>query len=93
MDELEHSQWLGQLQRVRSCSSKSGTTALFLSLFGGFVGLDMFYLDRMWLGALKLFTLGGYGVWWLIDVIRICCGTMRDSDGGVVRRPFSRPLT
>ncbi|HEY0797420.1 MAG TPA: TM2 domain-containing protein [Acidisarcina sp.] len=74
---------------VRGRSGKSGTAALFLSLFGGFLGLDMFYLDRMWLGILKLVTVGGYGVWWLVDVIRLCRGRMRDGDGGMVERPFT----
>ena len=89
MDEQEHTQWLGKLQTVRGGSEKSGTTAFFLSLCGGFLGLDMFYLGRIWLGLLKLVTFGGYGLWWLVDVIRLCCGTMRDGYGGRVPRPFT----
>ncbi len=89
MDEQEHARWLSNLQAVRGGSDKSGTAVFFLSLCGGFLGLDLFYLGKIGLGILKLLTFGGYGLWWLIDVVRICCGTMRDGNGGLVPRPFT----
>jgi TM2 domain-containing membrane protein YozV len=50
---------------------KSQTVAYFLSLFFGMFGADLFYLGFAGVGFLKLFTLGGCGLWWAVDVIRI----------------------
>jgi membrane protein implicated in regulation of membrane protease activity len=46
-------------------------TAYLLSLFFGYTGADLFYLGFPILGAAKLATLGGLGLWWVIDIIRI----------------------
>lgn len=50
---------------------KSQRTAYALSLFGGCLGLDLFYLEYYFAGALKLLSFGGLGVWWLLDVMRV----------------------
>lgn len=50
---------------------KSQAVAFTLSLFFGFLGFDQFYLGFPAKGVLKLITLGGCGVWWLIDCIRV----------------------
>ncbi len=45
--------------------------ALLMSVFFGTLGVDRFILGHIGLGLLKLITFGGFGVWWLIDVILI----------------------
>jgi len=55
--------------------------ALILSILVGSLGVDRFYLGYIGLGVLKLITLGGCGVWWLVDVILIATKNLRDADG------------
>jgi len=50
---------------------KSQMTAYFLSVFLGFFGADHFYLAEYSSGFAKLATLGGAGVWWVYDIVRI----------------------
>jgi TM2 domain-containing membrane protein YozV len=45
--------------------------ALLMSLFFGTLGVDRFIMGHIGLGILKLITAGGFGIWWLIDVILI----------------------
>ena len=60
---------------------KSKTTAIILSVLVGSLGVDRFYLGYTGLGILKLLTCGGLGIWTLIDLIRICTGSLKAADG------------
>ena len=56
---------------------KSKVVALILSIFG----IDRFYLGYIGTGILKLITCGGFGIWWLIDLIMIATGKLKPKDG------------
>jgi len=56
-----------------------------LAFFLGALGIHRFYLGKTGSGIAMLFTLGGLGVWALVDFILAAAGSMRDSDGLVVR--------
>ena len=60
---------------------KSKVVALILSIFLGELGIDRFYLGYIGTGILKLFTCGGFGIWWLIDLIMIATGKLKPKDG------------
>lgn len=53
------------------------TTALALSIFLGIFGIDQFYLGKTGKGILKLFTLGLFGILWVIDIIMIATKSVR----------------
>lgn len=50
---------------------KSQLKAFLLSLFLGPFGVDHFYIGEYYSGFGKLSTLGGLGLWWIFDVVRI----------------------
>lgn len=65
---------------------KKWMVALLLSIFLGGFGADRFYLGYMGLGALKLITLGGCGIWSLIDIILIATDKMTDANGNPLEK-------
>ena len=60
---------------------KSYVVTWLLAWFLGTLGVDRFYLGKIGTGILKLITLGGFGLWTLIDVIILLFGGTRDRDG------------
>ena len=53
------------------CSHINQVAAFLFSLFLGEFGADRFYLGYTFTGLAKLFTFGGFGIWWLVDLILI----------------------
>ena len=66
-------------------SEKDWGSALLLSIFLGWLGIDRFYLGYTGLGTLKLVTGGGCGIWCLVDSILIAVNKLPDSDGKLLR--------
>lgn len=60
---------------------KSQLVALLLVIFVGSLGIHRFYLGHIGIGVIQLLTLGGLGIWSLIDLIRIITGDLTPKNG------------
>jgi len=66
-------------------SDKDWTSTLLISYFLGWLGIDRFYLGYTGLGVLKLLTMGGCGIWALVDTILIAMNKLPDAQGKPLR--------
>ena len=66
-------------------SDKSNTVALLLCFFIGFLGVHRFYVGKIGTGILQLVTLGGLGIWALIDFIMLVMQKFTDDEGNTLK--------
>jgi TM2 domain-containing membrane protein YozV len=90
MEEERRQQWLRELADQVEASDKNWVSAVVLSAFLGFLGIDRFYLGYTWSAIFKLLTFGGFGIWWVIDLTLLLTGSMPDAYGGKLRSPVHR---
>jgi TM2 domain-containing membrane protein YozV len=64
---------------------KSKVTAALLCFFLGAFGIHRFYTGKIGTGVLQLITLGGFGIWAIIDFIMILTGSFLDANGGKLK--------
>ena len=68
-------------------ASDRSLAAMFLfCFFLGTFGAHRFYAGKILTGLLMFITIGGFGIWWLIDMIVIIFGAFRDADGLPIRK-------
>ena len=67
-------------------SDKGFVPALLLCFFLGGLGVHRFYVGKIGTGILMLLTLGGFGIWAIIDFVMIAVGSFRDKQGRTLRR-------
>ena len=62
-------------------SEKSFIAMILLCFFLGSLGIHRFYAGKIGTGILMIITLGGLGIWTLIDFIMIIVGKFKDKEG------------
>jgi len=67
-------------------SEKSRLVALLLCFIVGVFGVHRFYVGKTGTGIAQILTLGGLGIWALVDLIMIVVGSFTDKEGRLVFR-------
>ena len=79
-----------QKEKLLNSSTTTSTTdwlTLFLlTFFVGVLGVHRFYVGKTGTGFLMLLTLGGLGVWFLVDLILVVTGQFTNKDGEKIPR-------
>lgn len=65
-------------------SEKKRLVAFILCFFLGPLGVHRFYVGKVGTGVVQILTLGGLGIWVLIDLIMILLGSFKDKEGNVI---------
>ena len=66
-------------------SEKGFVPTILLCFFLGALGVHRFYVGKIGTGLLQLITLGGLGIWTLIDFIIIVTGSFKDKAGLAIK--------
>jgi uncharacterized Zn finger protein (UPF0148 family) len=67
------------IKAANTAAGKDWTTAFVLCLFLGIFGVHRFYTGYTAIGFVQLVTLGGFLIWWLIDLFLIVIRQYKDS--------------
>ena len=71
-------------ERRMNMTEKRILPAFLLCFFLGVFGVHRFYVGKVGTGILQLVTLGGLGIWTLIDFIMIIVGAFTDKEGNKI---------
>lgn len=66
-------------------SPKSFVATILLAFFLGTLGIHRFYVGKIGTGLLMLITLGGFGIWYIIDFVVIVCSKFKDKKGFLIQ--------
>mgnify|MGYP004551932175 CR=1 FL=1 len=76
----EADQYYNNYQTYKEREDRWLITLILCIVLGG-LGIHRFYTGNTTTGIIMLLTLGGCGIWTLIDIIMIACNTYVDGNG------------
>ncbi|VDM45448.1 unnamed protein product [Toxocara canis] len=79
---------------ANGCAYSSGlqqSTALLLSVFFGWLGIDRFYLGYYAIGFLKMFSLGCFTILYMADIVLIALQLLGPADGTAYSMSYYGP--
>lgn len=62
-------------------SDKRILPVFLLFFFLSWLGVHRFYVGKIGTAILYIITLGGFGIWWIVDLILIVTGSFTDNHG------------
>lgn len=66
-------------------SEKDFIATTLLCFFLGALGIHRFYVGKTGTGIIQLLTLGGLGIWSLVDLVVIITGNFKDKEGYYIK--------
>jgi hypothetical protein len=69
-------------KEIVESANKRYTVALILAFFQ----LDRFYTGRYLLGILKIITIGGFMIMYIMDIVFLLTGKYKDSNGNIIKK-------
>lgn len=73
------------MEATQTQSPKDFTITTILCFFLGALGIHRFYVGKILTGILQLISGGGFGIWWIIDLVRLIMGKFTDNEGRVIK--------
>jgi hypothetical protein len=73
-----------KVENPQNGEGKDWLTTLLLCFFLGFIGVHRFYTGHTAIGVVQILTLGGCGIWTLVDFIIIIVGNFKDAKGNLL---------
>ena len=66
-------------------SDKGFVPTALLCYFLGWLGVHRFYAGKVGTGILMLLTIGGFGIWTIVDTVLIITGSFKDQQGLLIK--------
>jgi TM2 domain-containing membrane protein YozV len=68
------------VEEKKDVSKRNRLVTLLLCFFLGWGGGHRFYVGKIGTGILMLFTMGGFGMWYFLDLVMIASGVFKDKE-------------
>lgn len=77
--------YIPEINEEQIKSENKWIITLILCWFVGVFGVHRFYTGHILIGIIQLLTLGGCGIWVLVDFIIIIVGNFKDAKGNPIK--------